>query len=117
MYSESEGGVSISIKPPTMQSAAVNFQLKKLTRLITRSTIAFRGIPNIVPIEMNSGKVYAIPKLMLKLKRTLRAELIQMYNQGTLEISSIFNTCKKSGTGQKKRALKIPSEERKSAIW
>ena len=101
-----------------MQSVAVNFQLKKkFTSLITRSTIAFRGIPNIVPMEMKSGKVYAIPKLMLKLNSTLRAELAQMYNQGTLEISSIFSTCKRSGTGQKKRVLKIPSEDRKSAIW
>ena len=57
MYSESEGGVSISIKPPIMKSAAVNFQLKKLTCLITRSIIAFKGIPSKVPIEIKRGKV------------------------------------------------------------
>ena len=116
MYNESEGGVSISIKPPTIKSAAVNFQLKKLTRLIRRSTTAFKGIPSKVPIEMKRGKVYAIPKLILKLKRTPRAELIQIYIQGTLEISSISSRCKTSAIGQRKTALKIPSDERKRAI-
>lgn len=109
--------MSISIKPPIIKSAAVNFQLKTLTCLITRSTIAFKGIPSKVPIEMKRGKVYAIPKLMLKLKTTLRAELIQMYSQGTLDIFSIFSRCRISGIGQRKRVLKIPSEERKRAIW
>lgn len=57
MYNESEAGVSISINPPTMKSAAVNFQLKKLTCLNTRSTMAFNGIPSTVPIEMKRGNV------------------------------------------------------------
>ena len=57
MKSESDGGVSINIKPPTMKSAAVNFQLKKLTCLITRSTMAFKGMPSKVPMEMKRGKV------------------------------------------------------------
>lgn len=35
MRSESEGGKSMSMNPPIMKSAAGNFQLRKLTFLIT----------------------------------------------------------------------------------
>lgn len=78
MYSESEGGVSISKNPAMIKSVAVNFQFQKLTFLAKKSTAALIGIPRRVPMEIKSGKVYAIPKLMLKLKRTPSAELAQI---------------------------------------
>ena len=78
MYCESEAGVSIIKKPAMMKSVAVNFQLRKLTPLTKKSTKALMGIPRSVPIEINRGKVYAIPKLMLKLNKTPSAELAQM---------------------------------------
>lgn len=78
MYSESEGGININMNPPIIKSVAVNFQLKKLTFLTAKSTIAFIGMPSRVPIDIKSGKVYVIPKLMLKLNTTPSAELIQI---------------------------------------
>ncbi len=72
----------MSKNPPIMRSAAVNFQLRKSTPRKTVSTTALMGIPRTVPRDMKRGKVYAIPKLMLKLKATPRAELAQRYPQG-----------------------------------
>jgi len=65
---ESLEGVSINKNPPIISMAAVIFQFKKSICLIMTSTKAFRGIPRIVPIEMKSGNVKAIPKLIRKLK-------------------------------------------------
>ena len=52
-----EGGTSISKNPPITRSIAVIFQLAKSTCLITASSSAFKGIPMMVPREMNNGKV------------------------------------------------------------
>lgn len=65
------------MNPAMMNSVAGNFQLRIVTFLRTWSTTAFKGIPSNVPMDMNRGKVYAIPKLMLRLNTTLRAELAQ----------------------------------------
>jgi len=51
-----------------MRMAAVIFQFSKSMCLIATSIKAFRGIPRMVPIEIKSGKVKAIPKLIKKLK-------------------------------------------------
>ena len=115
--SESEGGRRIKINPHTIRIEAGNFQLKKLTPLTPMSTAAFTGIPSNVPIEINNGKVYAIPKLMLRLNKRPRAELAQMYTHGISDISSTFNRCKASTSGHKNTVLNRPSEERNNDIW
>ncbi len=74
-------------------------------------------MPISVPMEINKGNVYAIPKLMLKLNRMPRAELMQRYIHGTFSISSTFSKCRASGIGHKKSVLNRPMEERKRAIW
>jgi len=61
-------GVSINKNPPIMSVVAVIFQFSKSMCLIATSIKAFRGIPSIVPMEIKSGKVKAIPKLIKKLK-------------------------------------------------
>lgn len=68
MNRESADGVNISKNPPMINVAAVIFQFKKSMCLTTTSTTAFRGIPRIVPIEIKSGNVKAMPKLIRKLK-------------------------------------------------
>lgn len=99
-----------------MKSVAVNFQLRKLSRRIMKSKTAFRGIPRSVPIDMKSGKVYATPKLMLKLNTTPSAELAQIYPHGTSDTSSNFRKCNTSTIGQRKNVLKSPNKVRKRAI-
>lgn len=60
--------MSINKNLPIINVAAVIFQFNKSMCLKAMSIKAFRGIPRIVPMEINSGKVKAIPKLMKKLK-------------------------------------------------
>ncbi len=64
------------IKPPTIRSVAGNFQSKKSTFRNRESTTALNGIPITVPRDMNSGNVYTIPKLILKLNMTLSSALM-----------------------------------------
>ena len=61
-------------KPPTIRSVARNFQFRKSIWRTIKSTIALRGIPRTVPSDMNNGKVYAMPKLMLKVEMSPRTE-------------------------------------------
>ena len=76
------------------------------------------GIPRTVPSDMNRGYVYAIPKLIEKLKTTESAELVQMNPHGILvPRSSTLVKCRVSTTGQRQRVLKRPREERKRDIW
>ena len=75
-HCESRGGNNINMKPPTIKSVAGNFHPKKFSFLNRASTAAFSGMPSTVPREMKSGKVYAIPKLILKLKTLLSTELM-----------------------------------------
>ena len=54
---EVSGGTNININPPIIKSIAVNFQLAKSMWRIKTSTRALRGMPKIVPNEINRGNV------------------------------------------------------------
>ena len=62
-----------------------------------------------------------MPKFMEKLKRTESAELAESNSQGILTslsaMTSFLVTWRARTTGQRKRVLKRPREERKRDIW